>query len=144
MAATIALRILLALGLMPALKGQPADAAGAAFDGMWNVTVVCGDDPNSSARRYTYDFTAVVRNGVLHGEHGIEGRPSWLVIDGTINPDGAAYISAHGLTGEPRATVGYVHQGTPYAYHVNARFDGSRGSGSRIELRPCSYSFTKQ
>ncbi len=135
--------VLLSFALLPAVLRQPACAAGAAFDGVWDVTVVCGNDPNSTAHGYKYDFTAQVRNGVLHGEHGVQGRPSWLAIDGTINPDGAAYISAVGLTGEPRATVGYVVQGTPCAYHVNARFEGARGSGSRIELRPCSYIFVK-
>lgn len=144
MAVKVGLPILLALGFLLVLLRHPAGAAGAAFDGTWDVTVVCGNDPNSSAHGYKYDFTAQVTNGVLHGEHGVQGRPSWLAIDGKINPDGTAYISAVGLTGEPRATVGYVNQGTPYAYHVNARFDGARGSGSRIELRPCSYVFVKQ
>jgi hypothetical protein len=135
--------ILLALGFLPALLREPAYPAGAAFDGVWDVTVVCGNDPNSAAHGYKYDFTAQVKNGVLHGEHGVQGRPSWLAIDGTINAEGTAYISAVGLTGEPRATVGYVGQGTPYTYHINAHFDGARGSGSRIELRPCSYVFVK-
>jgi hypothetical protein len=125
------------------LTDQPRAEAGP-FDGTWGVTVVCGGDPNSGAQGYRYDFAAQVINGVLHGEHGVQGRPSWLAIDGRVNPDGTAYLSAVGLTGEPRTTVGYVHQGTPYAYHVNARFDGARGSGSRIELRPCSYVFVKQ
>lgn len=145
MAATIGFRTLLALSLLPlSLAGASTGADGAAFDGKWDVTVVCGNDPSSRAHGYKYDFTAEVTNGVLHGEHGTQGRPSWLAIDGRINPDGTAYISAVGLTGEPRATVGYVDQGTPYAYHVNARFEASRGSGSRVELRPCSYVFVKE
>jgi hypothetical protein len=135
--------ILLALDLVVALDGRQAQAAGA-FDGTWNVILVCGNDPKSGAHGYRYDFTAQVTNSTLHGEHGDRGHPGWLAIDGTINGDGTAYLSAVGLTGEPRATVGYVHQGTPYAYHVNARFEGASGSGSRIELRACSYAFTRQ
>ena len=144
MAARFITHVAVALGMFVALSSHCARAAGGAFDGSWNVTVVCGGDPHSGAQGYKYDFTAQVTNGVLHGEHGVQGRPSWLAIDGRISPDGTALISSVGLTGEPRATVGYVNTGTPYAYHVNARFDSTRGSGSRIELRPCSYVFVKQ
>lgn len=61
-----------------------------------------------------------------------------------VKPDGTAKINAHGLTGDSDYAVGHVAKGTLYAYHVEARFEDSRGTGRRVELRPCDYSFVKQ
>jgi hypothetical protein len=32
----------------------------------------------------------------------------------------------------------------PYAYRVTARFDGSQGTGSRVQGGDCSFTFVKQ
>jgi hypothetical protein len=85
-----------------------------------------------------------VKDGVLSGEHGQQGSPGWVKYDGRIQPDGTAEIQARGLTGNPKTAVGQVPSGTSYSYRVKAQFDESRGSGSRVDLRPCNVVFVKQ
>ncbi len=121
----------------------PAHDAGR-FDGNWVVTLVCLPDPKNAFLGFTWQFAARVKDGVLHGQRGIAGLPASLTLDGPIQPDGSALLSAHGLTGDPFYAVGHVAQGTPFGYHVRAQFVGERGSGTRIELRACNYTFVRQ
>lgn len=44
----------------------------------------------------------------------------------------------------PRLSVKSVRKGTPYAYQVAAQFEGSRGSGRRLQLRACALTFVRQ
>jgi hypothetical protein len=123
---------------------EPSMTTGAGrFDGTWEVTLICPTHTDG-ALGYTYRFFAQVKDGFLRGQHGTEGRPGWLTLDGGIQPDGSAQIEARGLTGDPNYSVDRVPKTTPYRYHATARFDGSRGAGSRVETRICNLSFVKQ
>jgi hypothetical protein len=73
-----------------------------------------------------------------------EGVPNWLSIDGQIGADGKSTLVVHGLTSDPKYTVGQVRPGSLYVYTVIARFNGSTGSGKRVELRPCTVNFIKR
>lgn len=112
------------------------------FDGNWEVTLVCPQEPGG-AKAYTYQFYAQVAGGVLRGQYGTPGRVSSMTLEGSIRPDGVAYLIVNGLTGDPGHTLDHVNQGTPYSYHVNARFAGVRGTGSRVEGRACSLAFAR-
>jgi class 3 adenylate cyclase len=131
---------------MPADKtaGAPAGAvaSGARFDGAWSVTVAC-EPMGPGALGYQFDFVAQVKDNFVRGERRAEGSPGWLRLEGPIQPDGSATLDAHGLTDDPKYSNGVAH-GTPYAYHVAARFDSSRGTGRRLETRTCNLSFAKQ
>jgi len=121
-------------------RTAPGDAG--RFDGMWNVTIDC---PNADgAAGYTFDFVAQVKDGVLRGERGVEGGAGSLRLQGNIQPDGNARLDARGLTSDPKYNARNVPQGAPYAYSVAARFEGSRGTGRRTQLRPCDLTFAKQ
>ncbi len=120
----------------------PATGRTQAFDGNWEVVVVCSSD--RSALGYNLSLSATVKDGVLHGERLTPGAPGWMILDGTIAADGNAVLSARGLTNQPVYTENKSRPGTPYAYTVNAHFDSSRGSGKRIELRPCDLTFAKR
>jgi len=125
----------------PAPIAAAADAA--RFDGTWDVSLAC--EPHTvGVKPYTYEFSARVTGGVLHGEHGAKGAPSWLAIDGKIQPDGTALLSANGLTNNPQYSLQHVPPSTPYAYRIAARFGGTHGAGSRIEYRDCRYTFVKR
>ena len=50
---------------------------------------------------------------------------------------GTALLEANGLTDNPDYALQHVPRKTPYAYRIAARFEGTRGSGSRIENRDC-------
>jgi hypothetical protein len=96
-----------------------------------------------TAQGYTYRFSARVKDGILHGEYGVAGTPAWLAIDGPIGADGRAILSARGLVGDSATTFAQTKTGTSYSYTIEASFDGTQGSGKRLELRPCTVSFTK-
>jgi uncharacterized caspase-like protein len=120
--------------------GAPPGAEGKTrkFDGNWDVTVSCLKE--GIALGYVRSLTAVVTDGMFHAEHPTPR----LAIDGQIGPDGKATLIAKGLTGGPAFTLGHEKEGTPYAYTVDAQFDGYRGTGKRNEARPCNLIFAKR
>jgi class 3 adenylate cyclase len=123
----------------------PAGATGnaARFDGTWHVTHVCTPTPDG-AQGFTYDFVAQVKDGYLRGDRRAEGSPGWLRLEGQIQPDGSARFDARGVTDDPKYSAGGVAKGTPYGFHVAARFEGATGTGKRLERRPCDLHFAKQ
>jgi hypothetical protein len=131
------------IGVVAGLLPTPARAAppGQRFDGQWTAFLTCPASRDAAA--YNFEFGIVIRDGVLHGEHGRPGEPSWLTLDGTLQPDGTAQLTARGLTGMAAYSVGNVPNQTPYFYHVDAKFGPTSGHGIRLELRPCTYVFSK-
>lgn len=138
-AAIVACGLVLQPGGSGALHAQ---ARAGAYDGNWNVILVCSTAADG-ARGYTFRFPAIISGSVLRGENSFPGTESWLRLEGAIQPDGSALLTAHGLTGNPGNSVGRVSALTPYGYHVRARFDARKGQGTRVELRPCTLSFEK-
>ena len=76
----VGVTVLLAAWAAPTLAASP-------FDGTWAVTLVCPQAADG-AFGYTYRFGATVTDGVLHGENGVRGMPSWLALDGRIQLKG--------------------------------------------------------
>lgn len=130
-----------ALAPAPMPRTQEA-AATKGFDGIWDVTITCPSEGN--AQGYTRIVPGSVRDGKLHGEVLKEGVPNWISIDGQIGADGKSTLVVHGLTNDPKYTIGQVRPGSLYVYTVNAQFNGSTGSGKRVELRPCTVNFVKR
>ena len=64
-------------------------------------------------------------------------------LEGRIESDGGACLVARGLTGDPDYALGGVQRSSPYV-SVTAHFDAARGSGQRVELRPCQLTFVKR
>ncbi len=113
------------------------------FDGNWLTTVSCAN--YRDALGFSYQFASTVKDGVFHGVHGTEGEPGSLVIDGAIPPDGHASLYAKGRTGSPQYVPGHdTPKGTEFGYNIDAHFDGSTGTGTRVEGRPCTLKFAKQ
>ncbi len=131
----------------PPLRDKGARAARQAgtgrFDGTWNVSVDCPKGADGTLG-YSNEFVVQVKDGYLRGERLTEGTPSWLLLQGNIQPDGIANLVAKGLTADPKFTLKGLPKGTPYGFDVAARFDGSRGTGRRMQLRPCDVTFIKQ
>jgi Caspase domain len=121
---------------------QPSRALDPArFDGAWNVTVEC--PAHQGASGYTIRLLAQVKDGALAAQQGGVGEPGSLALSGKIQGDGKASIDARGMVGDPKTAANRLSQGSPYAYRVDALFDGARGVGNRTELRPCSLTFVK-
>src|SRR5512133_2297502 len=100
----VVLVALLAFASMEVFSQQQSAAAPAvgspSFDGTWKVALSCPDFRQGTrlTKGYSYQFLVQVAGGILHGQHGTEGAPSWLRLDGTILPDGTANLTAHGWT----------------------------------------------
>ena len=129
-------------GTTAPVTAATASNAGA-YDGNWNVTVVC-QGRSEGVLGYTLEFVAQVKDGFVRGERGSEGSAGWLRLEGPIQPDGSATLNARGITDDPKYTVTRAAKGTPYVYTVAAHFEGSHGSGRRLELRACDLRFIKQ
>jgi caspase domain-containing protein len=127
---------------LAARSKESVTSSAAPFDGTWAVAVDC--PAHGGAAGYTVKFFAQVKDGILLAQHGVEGRPSALTLNGKIQSDGSATIDARGTTGDPKYNLNREGVGTPYAYHAIARFEGSRGIGSRTDKRPCSLTFARQ
>jgi hypothetical protein len=113
------------------------------FDGKWLTTVSCAN--YRDALGFSYQFVSVVKDGVFRGVHGTEGEPGSLVIDGKIPEDGKASLYAKGRTGSKEYVPGRdTPKGTEFGYNIDAQFDGTSGSGTRVEGRPCTLKFAKQ
>jgi hypothetical protein len=117
-------------------------SAAPAFDGKWQTTLSCPD--SHGALGYSFRFDSVIAAGSLHGEKGDKGQPGWLSLDGPVQANGDAALYVDGIVGAAPFAVGQRPAGTSYGYHVNAHFDGTQGSGTRVEGRPCTVLFTKQ
>jgi hypothetical protein len=111
------------------------------FDGNWLMTISC--ETAAGAQCYSIQIPAQVKNGVFHGQRASEGQPNFVTVDGTIQLDGSAELFVQGVTTVAAYTVGNLPAGSNYAYHIVARFEDTRGAGTRQELRPCSFTAVK-
>jgi hypothetical protein len=114
----------------------------APFDGLWQTTLSCANA--SGALGYSFRFPSTIKNGVLHGEKGTAHEAGWLQIDGSLRPDGVADLYVEGLVGAAPFAVGQRPAGTPYGYHVEARFSVDHAEGHRVEGRPCTVVWTRE
>ena len=112
-----------------------------AYDGRWSTIMSC--PAFGRAQGYSQELSAEVKDGAYHAHLGTIGEPGSLTIDGKIVADGTSALFAKGSVGST-ATSGGSAVGTPYFFHVIAQFEQSRGSGKRIEFRPCNLTFVKQ
>ena len=120
---------------------RTAATASKTFDGTWQTTWTC---PNlGQYPGYTYQFAGQVKNGTYHGVKGTNGEPSSLVLDGKIEPDGAAGFFGEIIVGSSLVGLGAA-RGSPSDFHALAQFDRTSATGKRVEGRPCSLSFAKQ
>jgi hypothetical protein len=128
----------LALMVLPAVS-----VAEDRFDGKWLTTVSC--EAARDALGYSFRFVSQVKNGKFRGLYGNEGKPSSLLIEGTVSPDGTGKLYATGRTGSKEYVPGRdTPRGTEYSYSIDAHFKGGVGTGTRVEGRPCSLQFEKQ
>jgi class 3 adenylate cyclase len=112
-----------------------------AYDGRWLTRISC--PTFGRAQGYSTELSAEVKDGAYHARIGTVGEPGSLVIEGKIVSDGTSALLAKGSVGSTAASGGTA-VGTPYLYHVIAQFEQFRGTGKRIEFRPCNLTFVKQ
>ncbi len=117
--------------------------AGESFDGKWLTTVSC--ENFRDALGFSYRFVSEVKDGKFRGLHGTEGQPGFLLVEGKIGAEGTGKFYATGRTGSKEYVPGRdTPRGTEYGYNIDAHFKGDKGTGTRVEGRPCSFAFEKQ
>jgi hypothetical protein len=117
------------------------------FDGNWTTTMAC--DASTHMPAYRWSFVSTITGSSLHGQHGEEGGPGYMVVDGPINADGSAKLHAKGTVQAGKAGLVTQLKGNKYDYNIEAKFTATTGTGTRDEGagilgRPCSFNFTKQ
>jgi hypothetical protein len=120
---------------------NPGITATTQFDGLWQTTLSCAN--SDGALGYSFRFPSTVKNGLLHGEKGRAHEAGWLQIDGALRSDGTVDLYVEGLVGAAPFAVGQRPAGTPYGYHVEARFSVDRAEGRRVEGRACTVLWTR-
>jgi hypothetical protein len=134
--------VVCSLALLPA-----AAVAGGKYDGNWITHLAC--DAHGETPAYKWEFPSEIKDGVFHGQHGEEGGPGYLVIDGKIADDGSAKLVARGKVTQNHAHGIFAMKGDNYGYNIKAQFDATKGTGTRDEGagvlgRPCTFEFDKQ
>jgi hypothetical protein len=124
-----------------------AAVAGGKYDGNWTTHLAC--DAHGETPAYKWEFPSTIKDGVFHGQHGEEGGPGYLVIDGTIADDGSAKLKAKGTVSQSHAHGVFAMKGNNYDYNIKAQFTETKGTGTRDEGagilgRPCQFEFDKQ
>jgi hypothetical protein len=112
------------------------------FDGTWQTTWFCPfpADPN---RSYQYDFKGLVKNGAYHGVKGVAGQPGSMVLDGKIEPDGAAAFRGVIIVNSSFVALGAA-KGSESDFFALAQFERAGGKGKRLAGRTCTLTFMKQ
>jgi len=121
--------------------------AGEHFDGKWLTTLTC--PPKGNTEGYTWKIPSVIQSGNFKAERGTAGEPGYLLIEGAVNEDGSAKLSANGVVVSREYARGvFAHKGEEYSYDVKAQFKETTGTGVRaqglgIVGRPCTFDFVK-
>ncbi|MGD0303814.1 MAG: hypothetical protein ABSC71_03195 [Candidatus Acidiferrales bacterium] len=123
-----------------------ASLAGSKFDGKWTTHLSCEAHGESPA--YKWDFPSEIKDGNYHGQHGEDGAPGYLVIDGKINDDGTAKLAANGVPAGAHGIFVHAVKGNKYSYNIKAHFTDIKGTGTRDEGvgfvgRACTFEFDK-
>jgi hypothetical protein len=124
-----------------------AQAPSGSFDGNWTTSMSC--DASEHMAAYKWTFPSTITNGQYHAQHGEQGGPGYLIIDGPIAADGSAKLHAKGTVQAGKAGIVTQLKGNKYDYYIEAKFSGPSGTGKRDEGagilgRPCSFDFVKQ
>jgi|EndMetStandDraft_4_1072995.scaffolds.fasta_scaffold154432_2 hypothetical protein len=111
------------------------------FDGAWSVVQVC-DSTEDASRRYTWRYDATIERGHLIGQYRSKGQRPSLTLQGTIEPDGSATLTAEGLSANPDYNVWSSASQGRISMRVTAEFEATAGTG-RAGVRGCRFTFNK-
>jgi hypothetical protein len=127
------MRSAIRLVVVGVLLPLPGASAGSRYDGDWVTHLACEAQGETPA--YKFEFPGTIKDGVFHGQHGEEGGPGYLVIDGKIADDGSAKLEAKGHVTQNHAHGVFAVKGNTYSYNIKAHFDEIKGTGTRGRRR---------
>jgi len=139
--------LMLLPGALVALAQTPAAPAAGRYDGNWVTHLAC--EAHGETPAYKWEFPSTIKDSNFLGQHGEEGGPGYLVIEGKIADDGSAKLTAKGKVTENHAHGVFAMKGNNYGYNIKAQFEDTKGTGTRDEGagilgRPCTFEFVKQ
>jgi hypothetical protein len=125
----------------------PAPPPAARYDGNWTTHLAC--EAHGETPAYKWEFPSTIKDSNFHGQHGEQGGPGYLVIDGRIAGDGSAKLTAKGKVTNNHAHGIFAMKGNNYGYNIRAEFEDTKGTGTRdqgagILGRSCTFEFVKQ
>jgi hypothetical protein len=131
-----------ALMLLPA-----SSIADGRYDGNWVTHLAC--EAHGETPAYKWEFPSTIKGSNFLGQHGEEGGPGYLVIEGKIADDGSAKLTAKGKVTNNHAHGVFAMKGNNYDYNIKAQFEDTKGTGTRDEGagilgRSCTFEFVKQ
>jgi hypothetical protein len=119
---------------------KAADAA--RFDGTWLIKEICDAKPPVWPAG-TLQYSLRIKDGQLHNNFGMEGRPGSSTFDGKVEANGSLNIAVKGLTA-PASDPIHRPAGTPFGYKMALELKDDRGAGVRFDSpRPCHYELKK-
>ena len=119
-----------------------ASSHAASFDGAWSVLQVC-DSTQEGARGYTWRYDATVTNGHLVGQYRSKGQRPSLTLEGQVKSDGSAFLIAEGISASSDDNIGFASPQSRISFRVIATFEATVGTGSRVGVRGCRFTFSK-
>jgi hypothetical protein len=124
-----------------------ASFAGGKYDGNWTTNLAC--EAHGETQAYKWEFASTIKDGNFYGQHGEQGGPGYLVIEGKIADDGSGKLHAKGTVTKNNAHGVFAMKGNNYSYDIKAQFTDAKGTGTRDEGagilgRNCTFEFTKQ
>ena len=119
-----------------------ASSHAASFDGAWSVLQVC-DSTQEGARGYTWRYDATVKHGHLVGQYRSKGQRPSLTLEGQVKPDGSASLIAEGFSASSDYNIGFAPPQSRISFRVIAKFEATVGTGSRVGIRGCKFTFNK-
>lgn len=118
-----------------------ASSHASSFDGAWSVVQTCGSTEDESPRD-TWRYDATVKHGHLVGQYRLRGQRPSLTLEGKIEPDGSATLTAEGLSASPDYNVWSAARQGRISFRITANFEGTLGAG-RAGVRGCHFTFNK-
>lgn len=118
-----------------------ASSHASSFDGAWSVVQVC-DSTEDASRRYTWRYEATVKRGHLVGQYRLKGQRPSLTLEGKIEYDGSATLTAEGLSANPDYSIWSAASQGRISLRVTANFEATLGTG-RAVVRGCRFTFNK-
>lgn len=119
-----------------------ASSHAASFDGTWSVLQIC-NSTQEGARGYTWRYDATVKHGHLVGQYRSKGQRPSLTLEGQVKSDGSAFLIAEGISASSDDNIGFASPQSRISFRVIATFEATVGTGSRVGVRGCRFTFSK-
>ena len=119
-----------------------ASSHAASFDGTWSVLQICAST-QEGARGYRWRYDATVKHGHLVGQYRSKGQRPSLTLEGQVKSDGSAFLIAEGISASSDDNIGFASPQSRISFRVIATFEATVGTGSRVGVRGCRFTFSK-